>query len=78
MYKRQKAGRLARIYPLIENGRVVADVEVDGLSETFVDARVLVRLPVGSRETLMVPVTALVQHSGLDFVAVQALSLIHI
>ena len=67
-----KTGRLARIYPLIENGRVVADVEVDGLPDTFVDARVLVRLPVGSRETLMVPVTALVQHSGLDFVAVQA------
>jgi RND family efflux transporter MFP subunit len=65
-----RAGRLARIYPLIENGRVVADVEVDGLSDTFVDARVLVRLPVGARTALMVPVTALVQHSGLDFVAV--------
>jgi RND family efflux transporter MFP subunit len=67
-----RAGRLARIYPLIENGRVVADVEVDGLSDTFVDARVLVRLPVGARTALMVPVTALVQHSGLDFVAVKS------
>jgi multidrug efflux pump subunit AcrA (membrane-fusion protein) len=28
-------GRLGRIYPLIENGRVVADVEVDGLSGPF-------------------------------------------
>ena len=67
-----KTGRLARIYPLIENGRVVADVEVDGLSDVFVDARILVRLPVGSRDALMVPVTALAQHSGLDFVAVQS------
>ena len=67
-----RKGRLARIYPLIENGRVVADVEVDGLSDAFVDARVLVRLPVGARQALMVPVTALVQHSGLDFVAVQS------
>jgi RND family efflux transporter MFP subunit len=67
-----KTGRLARIYPLIENGRVVADVEVEGLPDTFVDARVLVRLPVGARDALMVPMTALVQHSGLDFVAVQS------
>jgi RND family efflux transporter MFP subunit len=67
-----KTGRLARIYPLIENGRVVADVEVEGLPDTFVDARVLVRLPVGTRQALMVPVTALVQHAGLDFVAVQS------
>lgn len=66
-----KSGRLARIYPLIENGRVVADVEVEGLSDAFVDARILVRLPVGTRQALMVPVTALVQHAGLDFVAVQ-------
>ena len=67
-----QTGRLARIYPLIENGRVVADVEVEGLPDTFVDARILVRLPVGTRQALMVPVTALAQHAGLDFVAVKS------
>ncbi len=65
-------GRLARIYPLIENGRVVADVEVKDLSDRFVDARVLVRLPVGSHQALIVPNSAIVTHSGLDFVAVEA------
>ena len=65
----QAQGRLARIYPLIENGRVVADVEVQGLSDRFVDARVLVRLPVGERAALLVPETALQTRSGLDFVA---------
>lgn len=65
----QAQGRLARIYPLIENGRVVADVEVQGLSDRFVDARVLVRLPVGERSALLVPETALQTRSGLDFVA---------
>lgn len=65
----QATGRLARIYPLIENGRVVADVEVQGLSDRFVDARVLVRLPVGEREALVVPATALQTRQGLDFVA---------
>lgn len=64
-------GRLARVYPLIQNGRVVADVEVKGLSDRFVDARVLVRLPVGSHQALVVPHSAVVTHRGIDFVAVE-------
>lgn len=65
-------GRLERVYPLVENGRVVADVAVAGLSDRFVDARVLVRLPLAERTALMVPETALVSRAGLDFVAVLA------
>lgn len=67
----QSEGRLAKLYPLIENGRVVADVEVTGLSDRFVDARVLVRLPVGERQALLVPDTAIVTRGGVDFVAVE-------
>jgi RND family efflux transporter MFP subunit len=63
-------GRLARIYPQIENGRVIADVAVEGLDEAFVDARVLVRLAVGQREALMVPEGAVTTRAGLDFVTV--------
>lgn len=68
-------GRLAKVYPLIENGRVVADVEVAGLSDRFVDARVLVRLPVGERSALLVPETALVTRGGVDFVTVEGAGL---
>ena len=68
-------GRLAKVYPLIENGRVIADVEVEGLTDRFVDARVLVRLPVGERDALMVPEAALVTRGGLDFVAVEGVGL---
>lgn len=64
-------GVLARIYPQIENGRVIADVDVPGLSDAFVDARVLVRIPVGTRQALVVPEAALITRSGLDFVAVK-------
>lgn len=64
-------GRLARIYPQIENGRVIADVEVEGLPDAFVDARVLVRLPVDVRQALMVPEAAVRSSSGLDFVTVE-------
>ncbi|WP_435259349.1 efflux RND transporter periplasmic adaptor subunit [Thioclava sp. FR2] len=68
----QAEGTLARIYPLIENGRVIADVDVAGLTDRFVDARVLVRLPVGERQALLVPQSALVTNHGLDFVETSA------
>lgn len=64
------SGTLAKIYPLIEGGRVQADVEVEGLETTFVGRRVQVRLPVGSHDGLLVPETALTQSGGLDFVSV--------
>ncbi len=65
-------GRLAKVYPQIENGRVVADVEVEDLSTDFVGARVLVEVPVGAREALLVPRDAVTTRSGLDFVRVGA------
>ena len=61
-------GTLAKIYPLIENGRVIADVEVAALSDSFVNTRVLVRLPVGVRKALLVPSASVQTVSGLDFV----------
>ena len=64
------SGTLAKVYPQIENGRVIADVEVGGLDTGFVNARVLVELPVGTRKALVVPRTALTTRSGIDFVTV--------
>lgn len=68
----ETTGTLVKLYPRIENGRVVADVEVEDLADAFVDARVLVEVPVGRREALLVPRAALVTRSGLDFVRVIA------
>ena len=48
-------GTLAKLYPQIEGGRVQADVEVDGLDQSFVGRRILVRLPVGERQAILVP-----------------------
>jgi RND family efflux transporter MFP subunit len=64
-------GRLARVYPLVEGGRVVADVEIEGLPDRFVGTRMLVRLPVAEREALLVPETSIITRSGLDFVGLQ-------
>ncbi|MFM2281317.1 MAG: hypothetical protein RLZZ444_3548, partial [Pseudomonadota bacterium] len=64
------SGKLVKIYPLIQNGRVVADVEVNGLNTAFVDARMLVEVPVGERKALLVPRAAVTTRSGIDFVSV--------
>jgi len=64
-------GTLAKVYPLIENGRVIADVEVGDIPTGFVDARVLVRLPVGQTQALLVPADLVVTRMGLDFVNVK-------
>lgn len=64
-------GRLIKLYPRIEQGRVIADVAVEGLDARFVYARMLVQVPVGSRQALLVPQAALIPRAGLDFVRVE-------
>lgn len=66
----EKTGRLVKIYPQIEGGRIIADVEVEDLDAAYVDARVLVRVPVGERQAIAVPASAVVTRSGIDFVTV--------
>jgi len=67
-----RQGRIERVYPQIESGRVLADVAVEGMSDRFIDARVLVRLPVARRKALLIPSSAVITRLGLDFVAVEA------
>lgn len=64
-------GRLAKLYPQIENGRVIADVDVADLQTGYIDARVLVELPVGEREAILVPTAAVEKRFGIDFVRVE-------
>lgn len=66
-----RQGTLVKLYPLIEGGRVQADVEVEGLDPAFIGRRVPVRLPVGEREAILVPEAALSRSGGLDFVTVE-------
>ncbi|RCW25875.1 RND family efflux transporter MFP subunit [Ciceribacter lividus] len=66
-----RTGRLAKIYPEIDNGRVIADVEVDALPTNFVNKRLLIRLPVGERQALLVPQAAITSRYGVDYVTVK-------
>lgn len=61
-------GRIAKVFPQIENGRVIADVEIAVPGDYFVGTRVLVQIPVGRRPVLAVPRAAIRTASGIDFV----------
>lgn len=65
-------GRIEKIYPQIENGRVTADVAVESLPDTFVGERVLVLVPVGTRNVIAVPPVAVATRSGVDLVRIAA------
>ena len=61
-------GRIAKVYPEISNGRVIADVEVAEIGDYFVNERTLVSIPVGKRSVLAVPVVAVKTVHGIDYV----------
>ncbi|MCB1500608.1 MAG: efflux RND transporter periplasmic adaptor subunit [Bauldia sp.] len=63
-------GRLAKVYPQIEDGRVLADVEVSGLGDYFVGERTLVWIPVGKRSVLAVPPAAVSTRHGVDYIRI--------
>jgi RND family efflux transporter MFP subunit len=63
-------GRIAKVYPEIADGRVIADVEVDGVGDYFVNERTLVSIPVGRRTVLAVPPAAIRTTHGVDYVRV--------
>jgi RND family efflux transporter MFP subunit len=65
-------GVVARVYPEIADGRVLADVEVPGLGDYFVGERTLVWIPVGRRSVLAVPPGAIATRHGIDYVRVAA------
>lgn len=65
-------GKIEKVYPQIEQGRVIVDVAVEGLSDTFIGQRILVQVPVASRSVLAIPAEAIEQRAGLDLVKIKA------
>ncbi len=61
-------GRVRQIYPEIRNGRVVADVEVEGLGDFFVGERMRVLVEAGQRTTYVVPARYVYQRQGVSYV----------
>ncbi|MCX5513910.1 efflux transporter periplasmic adaptor subunit [Kaistia algarum] len=63
-----REGRIAKVYPEISDGRVTADVAVDGIGDYFVNERTLVWIPVGSRQAIGIPPEAVTTKHGVDYV----------
>ncbi|MBL8589726.1 MAG: efflux RND transporter periplasmic adaptor subunit [Methylobacteriaceae bacterium] len=69
---RARAGRVRLVYPEIQGGRVVADVEVEGLGEYFVGERTRVEVSTGKRQALLVPAAAVYRRAGAHFVRLKS------
>lgn len=65
-----RTGRIVKVYPELDQGRVVADVDVAGLGDFFVGERALVWLPVAHRAALVVPPEAITTRNGIDYVRI--------
>ncbi|MDP7548731.1 MAG: efflux RND transporter periplasmic adaptor subunit, partial [Alphaproteobacteria bacterium] len=63
-----RTGRIRQIYPEIQDGRVVADVDVPGLGDFFVGERVRVWISSGKRWTYLVPKDYVGTRLGVSFI----------
>lgn len=66
----ERTGTVAQVYPALDAGRVIADVEVPGLDGALIGRRVGARVPVGSRAALVIPRDLVATRFGVDFVRV--------
>ena len=61
-------GKVVKVYPEIDNGNVLADVEVADLGDFFVGERTRVWIPVAMKTVVSVPVAAITTRAGVDYV----------
>lgn len=63
-----RRGRVRLVYPQIDQGRVIADAEVDGLGDFFVGERTRVYVATGKRDALVVPADVVYRRYGVSYV----------
>ena len=61
-------GKVVKVYPEIDSGNVLADVEVADLGDFFVGERTRVWIPVAMKTVVSVPVAAITTRAGVDYV----------
>ncbi len=62
-----RKGRVALVYPQIDQGRVIADVEVEALGDYFVGERTRVYVATGTRAALVVPDSCVYRRFGVSY-----------
>lgn len=60
--------QVAQVYPAVDAGQVVADIDASGLDASLIGRRIGVRLPVGERQAIVIPATYVVSRFGVDYV----------
>ena len=63
-----REGVVRIVYPEIQGGRVIADVEVPGLGDYFVGERTRVYVETGNRKAIMIPPSLLYRRAGVNYV----------
>lgn len=63
-----REGVVRIVYPEIQGGRVIADVEVPGLGDYFVGERTRVYIDTGKRKVIMIPTSLVYRRAGVNYV----------
>lgn len=66
-------GRIRQVYPEMEAGRVVADVDAAGIGGFFIGERARVYLATGERDAMVVPSVYLYKRFGVDYALVKGI-----
>lgn len=59
---------IIQVYPAVEGGQVVADIDASGLDAALIGRRIGVRLPVGERRAIVLPRGFISTRFGVDYV----------
>ncbi len=65
---KMREGKVRLVYPEIQGGRVIADVEVSGLGDYFVGERTRVYIDAGMRRTFVAPALYVYRRAGVSYV----------
>ena len=63
-----KIGTVRIVYPEIKGGRVIADIAVEQLGDYFVGERTRVYVSTGTRQAIVVPISAVFLRAGIEYV----------
>jgi len=63
-----RVGIIRQVYPELQSGRVIADVETTGLGDYFVGERAMVTVSTGSHRVILIPEAAVHRRFGVAFV----------
>ncbi len=67
-----RVGRVAKVYPAITAGQVIADVDMLGIDNSTIGRRVAAKVETGTRKALLVPANYVTSRYGIDYVTVLA------